>query len=380
MDTLRIFSRAVVTPDGQRSAEVVIEDGVITAVETASGPSASALDWSGETLIPGLVDIHTDNYEKHYQPRPGALWDAYGAALAHDAQCAAAAITTVFDSLSLHGSKDGLNRRDALPPMIAALDAADADGALRADHLLHLRCEVTNPELLALLEPHVDHPKLKLLSVMDHTPGQRQSTNTSRLQERLVAAGRSEAEIEEMLARRHAGRDPSVAADNRRKVVAFAREFGLPLAAHDDASIEHVEEARDDGCAIAEFPVTLEAARHARGLGMAICMGGPNFVRGASHSGNLSAREAAEADLLDILASDYVPLSMLRSAFMLTDRFGWSPQKAIATVSSGPARACGLTDRGEIACGQRADLVRVSRRGDGWPVPLEVWREGRRVA
>lgn len=377
---MRIFSQAVVTPQGQRAAEVVIEEGLISAVEAAQAPSSGALDWSGEVLIPGLVDIHTDNYEKHYQPRPGALWDAYGAALAHDAQCASAGITTVFDSLSLHGSKDGLNRRDALPPMIAGMDAAHADGALRADHLLHLRCEVTNPELLALLEPHVDHPRLKLLSVMDHTPGQRQTANTERLHQRMVAAGRSEEEIGEMLARRHAGRDPSVAPDNRRKVVAFAREYGLPLAAHDDASVEHVEEARDDGCAIAEFPVTLEAARCARSFGMAICMGGPNFVRGASHSGNLSAREAAEADLLDILASDYVPLSMLRSAFMLIDLFAWAPQKAIATVTSGPARACGLADRGEIAPGQRADLVRVSRRGDGWPVPVEVWREGRRVA
>lgn len=377
---VRIFSQAVVTPQGQRTAEVVIEDGVIAAVEEAPAASAGALDWSGEILIPGLVDIHTDNYEKHYQPRPGALWDAYGAALAHDAQCASAGITTVFDSLSLHGSKDGLNRKDALPPMIAGMDAAHADGALRADHLLHLRCEVTNPELLTLLEPHVDHPRLKLLSVMDHTPGQRQTADTQRLQQRMVAAGRSEAEIGEMLARRHAGRDPSVAPDNRRKVVAFAREYGLPLAAHDDASVEHVEEARDDGCAIAEFPVTLEAARCARSFGMAICMGGPNFVRGASHSGNLSAREAAEADLLDILASDYVPLSMLRSAFMLIDLFGWAPEKAVATVTSGPARACGLADRGEIAVGQRADLVRVSRRGGGWPVPVEVWREGRRVA
>jgi alpha-D-ribose 1-methylphosphonate 5-triphosphate diphosphatase len=377
---VRIFSKAVVTPQGQRTAEVLVEDGVIAQVESVSAPSAGALDWSDEILIPGLVDIHTDNYEKHYQPRPGALWDAYGAALAHDAQCASAGITTVFDSLSLHGSKDGLNRKDALPPMIAGMDTAHADGALRADHLLHLRCEVTNPELLSLLEPHVDHPRLKLLSVMDHTPGQRQTANTERLQQRLVAAGRSDAEIEEMLARRHAGRDPSVAADNRRKVVAFAREYGLPLAAHDDASLEHVDEAHDDSCAIAEFPVTLEAARHARGYGMAICMGGPNFVRGSSHSGNLSAREAAEADLLDILASDYVPLSMLRSAFLLIDVFGWTPEKAIATVTSGPARACGLTDRGEIAAGQRADLVRVSRHGDGWPVPVEVWREGRRVA
>jgi alpha-D-ribose 1-methylphosphonate 5-triphosphate diphosphatase len=376
----RIYSQSVVTPDGLIAGEVVIRDGDIVGVDARGGPSSSALDWAGDWLIPGLVDIHTDNLEKHYQPRPGALWDAYGAALAHDGQCASAGITTVLDSLSLHGRKEGLDRREALGPMIAGMDGAQQDGALRAEHLLHLRCEVTNPDLLSLLEPHADNPRLKLLSVMDHTPGQRQTTNVSGLAERMVAAGRTEAEIEEMLAKRHAGRDPSVAESNRRSVVAFAREYGVPLCAHDDATLEQVKEAHDDGCVIAEFPVTLAAASAARGYGMAICMGGPNFVRGGSHSGNLSARACAEHDLLDILASDYVPLSMLRSAFMLIDDFGWSPQKALATVAAGPARSLGLDDRGEIAPGQRADLVRVSRRTAGWPVPAEVWRQGARVA
>jgi len=376
----RIFADRIVTPQGVVRGEVVVRDGLVAAVEARQNAPAGALDWGRDTLIPGLVDIHTDNFEKHFQPRPGALWDAYGAALAHDGQCATAGITTVFDSLSLHGRKDGLDRKDALAPMIAGMDAAQADGALRADHLLHLRCEVTNPELLSLLEPHADNPRLKLLSVMDHTPGQRQTANTERFHQRLVAAGRSQDEIEEMLARRHAGRDPSVAYSNRRSVVAFSREYGLPLAAHDDESLEHVEEAHDDGCVIAEFPVTLAAARAARGYGMLVAMGGPNFVRGGSHSGNLSAREAAEADALDIIASDYVPLSMLRSAFMLIDDLGWAPERAIATVAANPARSVGLTDRGEIAPGQRADLVRVSRGATGWPAPAEVWRLGARVA
>ncbi len=376
----RIFSQAVVTPMGLTCGEVVIRDGLIHAVEGRSDPSANALDWSGDWLIPGLVDIHTDNLEKHYQPRPGALWDSYGAALAHDAQCAAAGITTVFDSLSLHGRKDGLDRQTSLGPMIAGIDAAQADGVLRADHLLHLRCEVTNPELLSLLEAHIANPRLKLLSVMDHTPGQRQTSDVERLKSRQLATGLSAEDVDEFLAVRHEGRDPDVAQMNRRRVVDIAREYDVPLCAHDDATLEHVEEARDDGCVIAEFPVTLAAAKAARSFGMAICMGGPNFVRGSSHSGNLSARECAEHDVLDILASDYVPLSMLRSAFMLIDDFSWTPQKALATVCAGPARCLGLEDRGEIAVGQRADLVRVSRRTTGWPVPCEVWRQGRRVA
>lgn len=376
----RIYSENIVTPGGLVRGEVVVSGEVILAVEPRAGASTGALDWGVDWLIPGLVDIHTDNLEKHYQPRPGALWDAYGAALAHDGQCASAGITTVLDSLSLHGRKEGLDRKEALGPMIAGMDAAQADGALRAEHLLHLRCEVTNPELLSLLEPHADNPRLKLLSVMDHTPGQRQTANVEALEARMVAAGRNEAEIGEMLARRHAGRDPGVAPSNRRSVVAFAREYGVPICAHDDATPEHVHEAHDDGCVIAEFPVTLEAALRSKSYGMAICMGGPNFVRGGSHSGNLSARECAEHDVLDILASDYVPLSMLRSAFMLIDDLGWTPQKALATVAATPARSLGLNDRGQIAPGQRADLVRVARRTRGWPVPAEVWLRGLRTA
>jgi alpha-D-ribose 1-methylphosphonate 5-triphosphate diphosphatase len=380
MRETRIFSQRIVTPEGFVHGEVVVRDSLILAVEPRTSASPGALDWGADMLTPGLVDVHTDNFEKHYQPRPGALWDAYGAALAHDGQCAAAGLTTVFDSLALHGKKDGLDRKDALAPMISAMDAARADGALRADHLLHLRCEITDPQLLANLEPYVDHPRLKLLSVMDHTPGQRQTANLDRLHERMAANGRSSAEIVEFLENRTFKRDQDMAGSNRRSVVGFAREYGLPLAAHDDANDEQVAEAHEDGCVMAEFPVSLQAARAARSYGMWIVMGGPNFVRGGSHSGNLSAREAAEADLLDIIASDYVPLSMLRSAFLLMDDYGWSPQKALATVARNPARSVGLDDRGEIAPGQRADLLRVFRTPGGWPAPIEVWREGARVA
>jgi alpha-D-ribose 1-methylphosphonate 5-triphosphate diphosphatase len=380
MSEMRIFSENIATPDGLARGEAVIVDGNLAAVEPCAAASPGALNWGADWLIPGLVDIHTDNFEKHYQPRPGALWDAYGAALGHDGQCAAAGVTTVFDSLSLHGRKDGLDRSEALEPMIFAMDTAEADGVLRAEHLLHLRCEVTNPLLLTTVEPFLDHPRLKLISVTDHTPGQRQTANVERMRERMAAHGRTADEIAEMTSASTDWRDPSVAAPNRRSIVALAHEFGLPLASHDDATPEHVEESHADGCVIAEFPVTIEAARLSRERRMWIVMGGPNFVRGSSHSGNLSAREAAAVGLLDIIASDYVPLSMLRTAFQLIDDFGWTPQAALATVAKNPARSVGLTDRGEIAAGQRADLVRVRRAPCGWPAPAEVWRQGRRVA
>src|SRR5262249_14321178 len=153
-----------------------------------------------------------------------------------------------------------------------------------------------------------------------------------RLHERMAANGRSPQEIREIMDGNNSWRDASVAEPNRRSIVGLAREYGLPLAAHDDATLDHVTESHEDGCVIAEFPVTLDAARASHGHGMWIVMGGPNFVRGGSHSGNLSARAAAEADLLDIIASDYVPLSMLRTAFLLMDDYGWAPEKALAVV------------------------------------------------
>jgi alpha-D-ribose 1-methylphosphonate 5-triphosphate diphosphatase len=378
--SLSIFSRQIVTPDVVLSGHVIVSAGLIIAIDPADAPAESAYDCGDDLLIPGLVDVHTDNLEKHYQPRPGALWDATGAALAHDGQCIMAGITTVFDSLSLHGRKDGLDRKEALAPMIEAMDRAGHEGLLRADHLLHLRCEVTNPELLSLVEPHLDNPRLRLLSVMDHTPGQRQTANLDRFKERMIKTGAAGAELDDMLATRTAWRDQEAAPKNRETIVALAKEYGIALMSHDDDSVEHVDESFDDGCVAAEFPVSLAAARKARDYGMLNVMGGPNFVRGASHSGNLSAQQCAHEGLLDILSSDYVPLSMLRAAFMLTQApYNWSLQDAIATVAVNPARIAGLNDRGEIAIGQRADLVQVFKAQDGWPVPRAIWCQGKRV-
>lgn len=376
-----LFSKRVVAPEGVVAAQVEIEDGHIVAIVPSETRSSSdAHDLGDDFLIPGLVDIHTDNLEKHYQPRPGAHWDSLGAALAHDGQCIMAGITTVFDSLSLHGRKDGLDRKEALAPMIAAMDQAGAEGLLRAEHLLHLRCEITNPELLSLVEPHLDNPRLKLLSVMDHTPGQRQTADLNRFKERMEKAGTGRQELDAMLAEQTDWRDQTVAPKNRETIVALAREFGIALMSHDDATIEHVEESHQDGCVAAEFPVSLVAAQRARELGLLNVMGGPNFVRGASHSGNLSAQACAAAGLLDILSSDYVPLSMIRAAFMLVEApFNWPIQRAIDTVAKNPAHVCGLTDRGEIKVGQRADMVRVYLSPTGWPIVRAVWREGQAV-
>lgn len=365
MHETRIFSRHIVMLDAVVTGEIILQDGKIAAIDNRDAASPSAENWGEDYLIPGLVDIHTDNLEKHYQPRPGTTWDSIGAVMAHDAQCASAGITTVFDSLCLHGERNGLNRGEAFPVMIDAIERADADGLLKSKHLLHIRCEVTNAALMDGIERHFENPRVRMLSLMDHRPGQRQFHGRA-------VEGDPDPEADALAAR---------CASHRQRLSVIATERNYTLAAHDDATVEQVEEAHALGCTMAEFPVTMAAAERSRKADMVIAMGAPNLVRGGSHSGNLSAGAAAQADLLDIITSDYIPFSMLRAAFLLAEEpFGWSLPRAIATVTEAPAKATGLNDRGSIAAGLRADLMRVARRAGNWPRPVSVWREGQRIA
>ncbi|MEM9744824.1 MAG: alpha-D-ribose 1-methylphosphonate 5-triphosphate diphosphatase [Pseudomonadota bacterium] len=377
---MRLVGARVVTTDAVlEGASLRVEDGVITDLDAA--PVGQDVDFSGDLLIPGFIDIHTDNLERHYMPRPGAHWDAVGAAIAHDGQVAAAGVTTVLDSLSLHGSAEGLDREAHLAAMIEGIDVARSEGLLRIEHFLHLRCEVSDANLETTLAPLLSHRALRMVSVMDHTPGQGQYHDLDGFRARLAEEGQSAEEIEALLTRMVEMRDGSGAEERRQAVAARAAELGVAFASHDDHRVEDIELAARLGCGIAEFPVSIEAAEAARAHGLVNAMGAPNFVRGRSHSGNLSARDAAQRGLLDALCSDYVPMSMLRAVFMLTEaEFGWSLPQAVATATRAPAHMAQLHDRGEVAVGQRADLLRIRHRPGHWPGVRGVWVAGERVA
>ncbi len=378
MAELVLTGARIVTPEAVIDGALVARDGRIVAVESGRATAGEALD--GDYLIPGLVELHTDNMERHFAPRPGVRWPAVSAALAHDAQIAAAGITTVFDAISLGSLQDYDVRVTALTEMLSGLRTARDNGMLRSDHLLHLRCEVSYPGMTRLLEDMIDDAHVRLVSVMDHTPGQRQFVNPDKYREYWKGKnGFSDTELEAYLAMsRQRGERHS--AENRRAVVSLCAGRKLPLASHDDATPEHVAEALADGMVVAEFPTTIEAARLSRDGGMKVVMGGPNLVRGGSHSGNISAGVLAEHGLLDIVSSDYVPNSLLESAFKLARDFpGITLPQAMAAVSVTPAEAVGLNDRGAIKPGRRADLVRV-RVVDGQPVVRAVWCDGVRVA
>lgn len=355
-----------------------VQDGRITAIDHGLTSVLGAVDLEGDWLMPGLVEVHTDNLERHVMPRPKVSFPMQGAVQAHDAEIASAGITTVLDAIGVGDPYgDGFRARDQ-SALLEVLDRLEAAGVLRADHLIHVRCELPASNARELFEPFAHHRRLRLISLMDHTPGQRQWTDVAHARTYYTGKkGWSDARFDEEV-RIAPRRQAAHAQPNRVWFADFARTHAVALATHDDTTAEHVDEAHALGAGMSEFPTTLVAARRARELGLSTVAGAPNVVRGGSHSGNVAALDLARAGLLDALSSDYVPSSLLLAAWLLTRDAGFSLPEALAVVTRRPAQACGLHDRGELAEGLRADLVRVRAVGDA-PVVREVAVAGRRV-
>ncbi len=359
---------------------IALADGGIADIGEGPAP-AGAEDAGGDLIAPGLIELHTDHLEAHYVPRPKVFWDPIAAVVSYDGQLATSGITTVLDSLRVW-REDGAEEVDGRAGTLAvAISSARDSNLLRADHFLHLRCEIPMPSVVEEAKELVGRPDVRLMSLMDHTPGQRQFRDEAKLRDyyRGKGGGKTDAELDVLFERRFAYQKAH-AVTNMREIVALAQQYGIPLASHDDTTEENVADAVRDGVAVAEFPTTVEAARALHEAGIDILMGAPNVVRGGSHSGNIAAVDLAREGLLDILSSDYIPSSLLMGALQLPRQVpAIDLPAAIRTVTKAPADAVGLSDRGEIAIGKRADLIRVHVAHDV-PVVRSVWREGRRVA
>ncbi|THV22300.1 alpha-D-ribose 1-methylphosphonate 5-triphosphate diphosphatase [Peteryoungia ipomoeae] len=377
--TEQIFTNArIVLEDRILDGSVVIRDGKIA--EIAEGSSAAGEDFGGDFLIPGLIELHTDHLESHYSPRPGVRWHMTSAIQAHDAQVTTSGITTVFDCLRMGSDEDGGFDRGEMRALADAIQAAERDDRLRAEHLIHLRCEVASDNVLDHFADFANDPHVRLASLMDHSPGQRQFQT---MEQYTLYYKTKRGLTDEQFARFVDSRlalSARYSAPHRDALAKACAERGITVASHDDATLAHVEEAKGHGVRLAEFPTSIEAAEASHQAGMSVLMGAPNVVRGKSHSGNIAARDLAERGVLDVLSSDYVPLSLLHAAFVLADDVdGIELPSAVAMVTATPARTVGLSDRGRIAEGLRADLVRV-RRHEGVPVIRAVWRTANRVA
>jgi alpha-D-ribose 1-methylphosphonate 5-triphosphate diphosphatase len=368
---------------------VLIRDGLIADI--SSGASAAGEDLGGDYLLPGVVELHTDHLEYHIAPRPTVQWDPLPAVLASDAQLTASGATTVFDAVRI-GS--GLGKSDATVEaarrLADSIELAVDAGLLRADHWIHVRCEVAAQDCLDAFAGFADDPHVRLVSLMDHTPGQRQYADLEVFKRYQVGRGNVTESGFDAFVTPLIERSERYADVHRRAIAGLATERGVTLATHDDATPEHVAESVALGVVISEFPTTVIAAGAADKHGQHIVMGAPNIVRGGSQSGNVAAAELLGLGLLHILSCDYVPSSPLQAVFQLAADGTLGLADGARLVSGNPARAVGLDDRGEIAVGKRADLVRIQPhdlpateghpRGLRVPVVRHVYRQGKRVS
>ena len=375
---LCLANAQLVMEDQVLTGAVTIEQGVICDITEGDHVPSDALDCDGDLVIPGLVELHTDNVERHIEPRPEVDWPHLHALIAHDAELASTGITTVFDAMRVGSIHTGKGRLiDYARKLADELLAARAQGYFKISHFLHLRAEICSETLLEELAAFRASDRVGIVSLMDHTPGQRQFRDLTALKTYVAKKrGMNDAEFDEHV-ETLLGLQKRFGAKHEAGAVKEARRLGAVLASHDDTTADHVGTSAGNGVGFAEFPTTVEAAAACRIHGIAVMMGAPNLIRGGSHSGNVAAEALAKADLLDIVSSDYVPSALLLSAFRLADIWNDLP-RAIATVTSNPAKAVRLHDRGALKTGLRGDVLRV-RKIDQIPLLGGVWSQGNKV-
>ncbi|WP_105426689.1 alpha-D-ribose 1-methylphosphonate 5-triphosphate diphosphatase [Neorhizobium tomejilense] len=345
------------------SGSVRVEDGVIAEIRPEPVVGA-VIDGGGRLLMPGFVDLHGDMIEREIAPRPNAQMPIDFGIHELDKKLAAAGVTTAYAAVSfatesVYGHVRSLETTSAVIEGINRL----RDNLL-IDHRVHARYEITNVGAAPALERLLKADEIDMVSLTDHTPGQGQYNNiaayVASISERRAISEEMAAEI---VRKRIAMRNNPQIEVKLKEIVSLALEHRLSLASHDDDSIEKVAEMYDLGVTISEFPVTLPAAEEARRRGLWTLMGAPNALRGKSMSGNLSALDATKAGLLTVIAADYHPAAFVPGIFKLAEASAGGLPAAVAMATGNAARSAGLTDRGEIAVGQRADLV-VVEKGD----------------
>ncbi len=360
LSEFEIILRDRVIPNGA----IRIENGRIAEIRDEPVENAD-ISGGGRLLLPGFIDMHGDMVEKEVEPRLGVHVPMQIGIAELDKKLASCGVTTAYAALSFIGASitSGVARSEEHTSAIIDTIAGMKDHLL-VDHRIHARFEVTFTPAVAMLQKLMDAGRLHLISLMDHTPGQGQDRDVELYIARIAKErGMSVAQASEVVGHRMAGREGQGDVLNAlQDLSARARANGVALASHDDDTLEKVELVHGLGATLSEFPVTLEAAEEARRLGMHTVMGAPNALRGQSYSGNLSARQGYEAGLLDMLASDYHPASILPAVLGLSELRDGGLVTAAALTSTNPATALGLADRGAIEPGLLADLVVADRR------------------
>jgi len=345
---------------GQVLREGALAPGEVTLAEgmiVEGGGAQRRFDATGLMVMPGLIDIHGDAHERALQPRPNVDFAADFAMRDAAAQLLASGITTAYLGVTLSW-EPGLR---SLKAFEATLDAL-RDPPPGPDIRVHLRFEADNFEAEPAALAAIEAGEVHLLGFNDHTPGiRRKLGNPKELGKYAGRAGVGEEEFRSLAEAAYARRGEIP--QSRDRMSGAAKAAGIPMLSHDDAKPEDRELFRALGAGICEFPITEPVAENARKAGEAVVMGSPNVVRGGSHLGWASAAPLAERGLVTVLASDYHWPALLAAPFRMAARGVMNLAQSWALVSTNPADALGLKDRGRIAPGLRGDLTLVTPGG-----------------
>jgi len=395
--TFQIVNAQVITPSGAvENCGIRVEDGMITAVgpdinaDMTSPPPgrdsagtcsrAPCMDAHGAQVWPGFIDLHSDAIEKEIETRPGSCLPVEMAVAELDKKMAAAGVTTIFHSISFAEKEYAILRTMDMAEQIIKEVKAMAR-FLSVNTGIHLRYEITNTESLPVVEGLIQDGLVDLVSIMDHTPGQGQFKTVDQFKKYYSAYfSRDEGEVVRIMDKRREIK-AGVGLDNACRIAEICRAHGVPLASHDDDTVEKIDFVQASGAVVSEFPVTREAARHARQKGLMVAVGSPNIVRGGSHNNNLSALELIREGLADIVCSDYVPSTLLHALFRIQEKNALAPHLAphlaARLFSANPAQAMGIgTEVGELIPGRRADMLVVDHSLT-YPRILKTYVQGR---
>jgi len=360
---LHIVNANIVLPDETiENSCVTVNDGVIYKIDGYAG-SGMVINAAGAYLMPGMIDIHSDHIEQEVEPRVGSVMDISFALQEQERQLVNNGITTIYQSLSLWKPPGGWRASrqvDFQHKLIMEIVYASNSQRL-IQHLLHLRFDILNLEIIPLLTDMLNNGYVSLLSFMDHTPGQGQYRNLDRHRENSKAMNpaMSDTEINKRLeARMKAEKVPQ---EKLAEIAKLAKSKGVSISSHDDDSFEKVDFVKNKlQATISEFPVELEVARYAKKMGLATLGGAANVMLGKSHSGNLSATEGILDGSITMLCSDYYPPSMLQAVFKLHREYGIPLHDCVKLVTLAPAEAVGTSrETGSIEEGKNADLILV---------------------
>ena len=372
MKTCFTNAQIVLTNEILENASLMIENGIIIEINPTSTSEAKIIDLQGQLLMPGMIDLHCDALEKEVEPRPNVFFPLDFACAQADKRNAAAGITTVYHALSFAHDELGVRNNEMAAKIARAVHDWQPHGLV--DNRVHCRYEITDEPALPILKELLIENSMHLISMMDHTPGQGQFKNLAAYRDYLMNNyKKTEDEVDSIVEKKMQA--ASGAYDRVQELANVAHAAGISVASHDDDSAERISTMSSIGADISEFPITLEAALAAKQAGMSTIFGAPNILRGKSQSGSMKAIEAIQNKVADCLCADYAPATLLIAVMKIPELSDLNLPQAIQLVTSNPAKAAKLDDRGAIEVGKRADLIVIAKPG-GLPQITQTWVHG----